>query len=532
MKILQKLKQAWINFQYKRGKVSRDDVEQALLPGRDLMLKSLPAGARSELRAILDQMDSFQSVADLGAFWSLGRELSVKIDQLSQRYDKNEVLKQFNDVQKLNYIAGVEAAGYRPAAARIWRFFANPAAVFTFFFEHHHACQAALEVWRTEVIHDGFRPVAASGVSDERIAQVDKILNQIDIWQLRLDLLRHYWAYGNALILVHRDAFNNPVRFELLVFDRCAPIYDKFEEKLLGWDVTTGHITVSYPKDRILHLKRSSLHRPEIGVPPLAPVVTDLEGCLGGSALNNTMFEKAGMVSTLIALEDPARARVGDKGLDRALKELRQEIMANFSGYKAGGTMMVSNYVKDVFKLSNMKDWDGAFLKFRSEVARTVATIMGVPLGKLNIPLLAQAQYEASSLKDKNDADFDKRIAAVMTDVDRFINQDMLKKTCGIHDVEIVANGRTSMTLQSARAGKVASETGPLFTLNEQRIKFYGQPPLPATEKIGRMYLDNSKNRDMTSSPPMFAGQDPLAGEADQMPEGEDDAFDSGNADS
>jgi hypothetical protein len=521
--ILRKLRQAFVNLKYKLGWMSKDEIIRELLPEREQMMLAMPSDARTEIRQIVNQLDDFRTMSDLPRFWGLTRDLATKFAKFADKYPDNEALKDVTS--KLNYITGVDAIGYRPSSARVWRFFLNPAGVYTFFFEQHHACKAAIDVWTTEVIHDGWRTVADQSVPDSRLAEVEKLLDRLNIWQLRLDLLRHYLIYGNALVLVHKNPFGVPIKFELLVFDRCEPIYDRFTEKLLGWDVTTGHRVMSYTNDQLLHLKNPSLSRPDIGLPPISCLITDLEACMGGSSLNNTMMQKAGMVSVLIALEDPATKRAGDKTFERALKELRQEIQANFSGSKAGGSLMASNFVKNVFKLSQMREWDGAFLKFRAEIARTVATILGVPLGKMNIPLLAQAQYEASSLKDKNDADYDKRIAAVMTHIDRFINQGMLQASLNIHDVRIMANGRTSMTLQSARASKVAADTGPLFTVNEHRTKFYGQQPLPTGNKRGRQVVDNSKNREQNSHPPQY--DEGEQEDSSVAPDPQDDAHDS-----
>jgi hypothetical protein len=109
-----------------------------------------------------------------------------------------------------------------------------------------------------------------------------------------------------------------------------------------------------------------------------------------------------------------------------------------------------------------------------------------------------------------------------MTRVDcNFINKFILP-LMGITRLKLSANGRYgSLTLNGARAGLIASQTGGLFTGNEERTIFYGVPPLPAWDKRGNEICDNSKNRDQNSKPARYAPKNEQ--EALEMQQREDD---------
>lgn len=489
---------------HKLGLMSKDEYVRKILNGREDIIDKFPRDERADLRQMIYGMDQLSAMADLPSFLKKGYEIGQRLNDLVERYGDSLDIE---TKQKVSYVSGIDSIGYRPSGSRIWKFFVNPFAVFSFYAEQHWATKAAIEIIMTEVIHDGFSMVHARGLAPERRAYVEQIFDQFGLWELRLGILKHYLVYGNAIVLPHRNAFQNLQRFELMIMDRAMPVFDKLFEKIIGWDYWTGFHAILYRSEDVLHLGARSLKHPELGLPLLSPLIVDIESDLAASSLNNTVMHKAGMVGTIIALEDPTVANpVNAKNADRLGRRLQREIQMQFSGIKGGQSILVSNYIKGVHKVSQIGEFEGNFLKFRNEIAKAICTVLKVPPEKISINRSAGLQYQAALVEDSINASFDKAIGAYMTIIDRFINQKIIKEQLGIYDIEIEANGRYgSLTLNGARAGLTASQTGGLFTYNEVRSIFYGMPPMGPDDERGYQVCDNSKNRDNTSIPAEYA---------------------------
>ena len=510
MKLLEDTKAAWTRWKFNKGFMTRDEVVKTLLPDREDFLKQLPAQGRAEVSELVYSMDDIKVASDVPEFTRRCAAVSLKLLEIATKYGPEDLGTEIRD--KIGYISGVDSAGYRPSAARAWRFFINPFSVFSYMAEHHWAVKAAVDVILTEVCHDDFHLEHDPRMNPAIVqAREEFIRNDLNISQMRLDLLKHYLVYGNALVLPHRNLYpRNIVKLEQLVMDRIMPVWDEDQMEVAGWEYWYGRHSTYYPKESLLHVCNPSLKYPSLGIPPLSSAVIDCESDLFASALNRTVMDKAGMVAVIISTEDSGTSNNKfASATDKASKKLQKEIQAQFSGIRGGSGILVSNYVKQVHKISQIGEFDGAFLKLRQEVGKAVAICLRVPPEKISINRSSSLQYQAALVEDTINAAFDRAIYAYMKIIDGFINDKILKGLFDIDDVKVEANGRFgSLTLNGARAGLIASQTSDAFENNELRTIFYGCAPLPAWDRRGRKLVDNSQNRNVEAIPAEYAPQD------------------------
>lgn len=508
------LRSAWVTAKYNLGLMKPDEVVRTLCSKREAAIAEIPQEGRQAIRSLVDFMDQTSSLGDIGTFFKAIQELSIRADDVLARYG-NQLDEETK--QTISFVSGSDALGYRPNGARSFKWFINPFAAFSFFAEQHYAAKAAIDIIVTEVINDGYSLVHDRKLAPERVQYIEGVFDSFDLDQLRIKLLRHRLAYGNALILPHKNPLQNVQKLELLVMDRCMPIWDRSTERIIAWDYWTGYHSQQIPIDKLLHLNCGSLKYPDLGLPPLSPLVVDMESDLAASSLHAISMFKAGMIGTIIGLENPGETNPSNaKNADKLAARLQKQIQMQFSGIKGGYSVLVSNYIKQVHKLSQMGDFEASFLKTRMEIAKAICTILKVPPEKISINRSAGLQYQAALVEDSINASFDKAIAAYMAEIDGFINKEIIQGVLGIDDITIIANGRYgSLTLNGARAFLTASQTGAMFDYNEGRTIFYGLPPLPPDDPRGYQLADNSKNRDAKATPPQYSKGAPITVQED-----------------
>lgn len=202
----------WLNTVRKNlGFTSRQENISDMLPEREKMLQKLPPRKREELRDLIKVTDDLRSSSDLVSYFRTTCEIERRSADLLHKYGSQHLPdpedlpfdegpqsdgQVWND--KTTYISNIDQAGYRPSGGRIWNFFVNPFQIFSYFYEMHWAVKAAVDVICTEVIHDGYQLVHRPDVSDRRLAQVQRILDALNIWDLRLEILKDFLVYGNC----------------------------------------------------------------------------------------------------------------------------------------------------------------------------------------------------------------------------------------------------------------------------------------------------------------------------------------------
>jgi hypothetical protein len=508
---------------YRLGLATPEELLRDHLPHRERLIAELPLEQRESIRALTDRMHQLSTAADLPQFFNCMREMSAQFDMAARTLNLHPELASEETRRDVNLIAASDLWNYRPAGAKIWNFFPNAFMVYSFFGEMHYAVAAAIALILMEVRHDGYTLRYGKNVSPERVVEVRKQLERLKLKDYRLLKLKHRLVYGNDFTIAHRSLFNpdNIARLELLVPDRLTPRFDRITEKIVGWDYKLTQVSsMFYSNSELIHGKSPSLRYPEIGIAPISSCIVDLEADLAASALNSTIFQKAGMIGVIIAMEDPsAQNNLNLKASDRLVKKLAQRIKEGFSGVQGGMSVLVSNFIKDVHKVADLGKLDANFLQFRKEVAKMLCIILQIPISTMDIGGKSDGVYEAASAMENEQAHrMDKAIAARMEEIDTDINEDILKKKMNIFDIEIEANGRFgSFTLNAANAALIATKIGPLFTVNRILKRFFGEPGYADGDPLGDLILDN---RDpMKIMPPQIAPEDPRERAEDDVEE-------------
>ena len=489
------------------GIISREELINALLPERERMILRLPPEEREEIRDLVAVTDSLATVGDLPAFMQTGARLTKAFDRIAEKYGPEVLGEELHS--KISYIGGVDSIGYRPSGAKIWKFFINPFQIFSFYAENHWATKAVIECFLQEVIYSGYTLQHSSSNDVAVLAAGHQQLKNYDIPKLRIKLLNHALVYGNALVRPRKNGLQQLKKYELLVMDRALPIYDKLIDKVTGWDYWTGFGHMAFKMGELHHLRLPSLKHPDLGLPPLSPLVQDLETDMGQSALNNNVIHKAGMIGVVIITNDPTNGRpMPGRNVDKFTKRLTREIQLQFSGAKGVHGILVSNYIQEVKNISKVGDFEGSFMKARIEYAKAVCVVYGLPPEKIFQSRSEKAQYQAVAMEDQSDGSLAKRIMYYMGFVDEFINAELLPPI-GMNEFKMAANIRsTSLTLNAVRAARMASEIGPMFTKSQYYTMFFGLSAPDESDEMRNMYMDNSLNRNIKSTPPTFYGGD------------------------
>ena len=410
-------------------------------------------------------------------------------------------------------LSGDNAVNYSPAGSRMWRFFFNPMGMYTFMGEYHWATKAALMILRTEIIEEGTKYNYHPSVQPDRLMEVDRKLKEMNIFELAVDTMIRFMTYANVFLLPETNGLGKRgFRIKNLQADKIWPIYSHNGEELEGYEYQVGTGTIQYDKDEILHLRDFSLKSRHMGSPRLSAAITDVEADLAASALSNAIMQKAGMIGVIIALEDPAlkmKNPMRTSNMQRQEERMQKSIQGN-AGIRGAHSVIVSNYVRDVYKLTEIGSLDANFLSLRTEVAKTVCILLGVPPERLAIPRTASAQYQAASVENILASNFDKHITMLERTVWDYINKHIIKDLMKIYDVEVAPRGRfSSNTINGARMAFLAAQTGPLFSVNEMRSWFFRVPELPVGDKRGDVVCDVSSIRDPMMKPTMVAVDDP-----------------------
>lgn len=498
---------------YKLGLVSKEELWRELQPEKEAYAKSLPVWLEDEFRETCAYAEDLRNLKEPDQIYKRMGLLHEKAKMFQAVMRPHEQLDQqaTDDREKVaNLISGEQFANYAPAGSRMWKFFLNPMGVFTFVGENHWATRAALNILETEIREEGLKYFYADSTSPERLAEVDKRLKGLDLEEYFVNTCLQILTYENSWTLIERNLFGEPVKLKNLRADRIWPKYTYNGEILEGWEYQVGSGVIPYDLDELLHFKGFSLKSPYIGTPRLAPLITEIEADLAASALQNTIMNKAGMVGVIIAMSDPAlKNPLRAVNMERQSERL-QSRLNHVSGVRGAHSIVVANYIEGVHKLTAIGDLDANFLKLRTEVAKCVCLLLGVPPERLSIPRTGSQQYQAAAVENIIQSAFDKNINALTSRICAFINQKILKEELGIYDVEIKPKGRFSAnTINGARMALMASQTGPLFDVNEMRTLFYRVPELPPGDKRGRIVVDNTKNRDEGVLPNMIAQEDP-----------------------
>jgi Phage portal protein len=478
----------WLKFQ--TGFMPRKDIVRHQKSAQDAFIEELPPGERPRIKQLYTKMESLQHAADIPEFVVTANQLSEAFSEIARRYTKDQLGEKLHE--KIAYVGSIDGSGasFRPAGARAYKFFINPFAVFSHYAERHHAFAACVNIISSAVRRSGYSYVHAPNVSQARVLELDQKLRRLNIWELRINILKHFLVYGNAILLPHLNVLGQLLRLELLVMDRVMPIYKASLERLLGWDYWIGNHSVIFRNQDVLHLANHSLKHPDIGMPLTASLATEIESDLAATDFNATVMYKGGMLGLLIALDDPPG---GGLAPDLFAKQLQQDLQAGATGVKGAHSIWVSNFIKQVYPLSQIGTFDNSWLNGRKEVKLSLATCFQIKPSRLNAGMKSDGVVEVGKVHDGADDDMQEAKAGYMQIVDGFINKHIIADMLGYPDIQIEMAGRYGrFTASAAQACLNFTKSGPIFTVNDVLRLFVGTPALPPSNPRGRIILDSS----------------------------------------
>lgn len=391
--------------------------------------------------------------------------------------------------------------GYKPGMSRIYGLFSqNPFGAYAFIARHHPVVRACIQVILDEVANDGFSLVAEKGVTKKRLKEVYRKIKELELPELRLSLCKQLRLYGNAWILPHTNLLGGKSdNMQLLSPPKLLPDIDPVTDKVRGWLYKPGPGigTIPLPVDKVWHLRTFSAddYRP-IGDPPLGPAMLRIEADMAATAFNNQVFQKAGLMGIIVSVEAPEDDDPFDDASLDAVDDLQERLDTQFSGAKAGQSTIVASNIKDVYNVNPVGKLDSSFKTLSYETAKTIATCLGVPPERIAVSRSETLQYIPSLVEDSVNTAFDKALNHLVSYVDEFINEKIIKGRLGITDVRIQAGGRYgALTKNAAETIKALAEAGPIITVNDALDKVLGWEPLPPDNPRGQKVLDNTATR-------------------------------------
>jgi len=461
----------------------------------EYFIKSYKPEYQGAIKDFFSELSSTEVVKDPAQFYRRGLEFEQFLETINTKKDVQLPVVQADESSKSYILRGsADMFGYRPSGTKLWNYFANPFGVFAYISEQYWAIRRAIDLIREAVESDGFYLKSIKGTSETRLAEVYKILKNLKVDELRVELIAHLQNYGNAFILPHRTRTRGIIKLELLLPNKLLPIFDRSTEEIIAWEYTVGRMKITYDVKDILHLKLPSLSSNKIGSPPLVSAITEIETILHAMNLNNTIFQKGGLIGWLISLENPKDA----DGIPTArssdwVKEVQAQFDFLHAGAKAGHGVLAMNNIKDVHQMMKPGELDANYLEGKDHTAKMVSTLLGVPSEKIGIPRSTTAQYQPSLVENVVNAQFDATINRLTSKIDGFLNQQILVNLLGIQDIKIVPSGRYgALTLAAAQTINFLATTGKIITVNEAREKILGWEPLPPNDPRGNIVLDNS----------------------------------------
>jgi len=461
----------------------------------ELALSAVSKEKRRRAKNLQKYTSSVKSRADINNWFAANKELAG----IYKEAYKNGLPKRTKDA--ISLVSMSDLYGYKPGMSRMYNLFAqNPFGLFAFISRHHPAIRGCIQVIMDEIANDGYVLISEKGTSRKRLKEVYRRLKSTRIPDMRLTLAKHLKIYGNAWILPHNNMLGGKSDvMQILSPPRILPDIDPVTDRIRGWLYKPGPGvgTINLPVDKVWHLRLMSMddYRP-IGDPPLGPAILDIEADMAASAFNNQVFQKGGLLGLIVSIKVPDTIDpFGDEELDYT-EELQERVNTEFSGAKAGQSMLVSPNIDNVYNVNPVGKLDSSFKTLHYETAKTIALCLGVPPEKIAVSRSDTLQYIPSLVEDSVNTSFDKSMNNLINYIDEFINEKILKERFGITDILIQSGGRYgALTTNACEAIKTLADAGPIITVNDAFERILGWEPLPADNPRGQWVLDNTKGR-------------------------------------
>ena len=452
---------------------------------------------------------TLETAADPVVYFQKLQEFGRFVEDCKSRTSSPEVRKTFTAGIGIGSSLGgsTNMFGYKPQGTKIWNYFPNPFGVFAYFGEQYWAVGACLDLLRQEINSDGFMLKASEGVSEEKLREYYKKLTELDMDKLWVEHAVHKMLYGNFFALPHRGKRTRAlVKYEILYPPRLAPIFNKSDFSIEGYQYSVGLLNRYYDADEIQKDSCASLFGRELGAPVLLSCVTEIETAMMTMSFNNNVMQKGNLLGKLVSMKAPENNEITGGANQDWVRQVQAQFDYIHSGSKAGQGVAVMSGVEAVHDMTKPGEVELNFRDSRIELDKRICTRTGIPSEKIGIPRSATAQYQPSLVENVINAQFDKTVNSYTADSARFFNKYLLQDLLHIYDAKLVPAGRYgAITLAAAQTIKELATAGPITTVNEAREKILGWEPLPPNDPRGNMVLNNAIGVDASSIPAMIA---------------------------
>lgn len=443
-----------------------------------------PEGKAAErIQSLATQLSSLATYKDPARVFSLTKQFRSDVAAFTDKY-----LKGNDNLEQVNKYFGMfglgDLFGFRPQGTNFWQLFPNPFGIFAYLAENHWAVWCCREEFTREIASDGYYFVG----NEANFKKAQKVMHEFELEEKRIEWADHCKTYGNFWVWPKFTKMGALKELKTLLPQYLEPRFSADGQRVIQWCYYVGFVSYLFDADQLWHeVYRKSMRHYDLGNPPLATLLTDLEADIQASMYNNMVFQKGGLIGLAILMEANNKNGIPGTNTMQLGRQIEDELRANHSGARAGYDTIVLSGAKDIKQLNKLADMDGAFHKGSDKCSKQVAHVMGVPHERLGIVTNSSEQYHAASLEDQAALRFDQSIYQVIRVPDKFINTKIFP-ACGINDVQIRARERYNaftekMAIAIAHLGKLDG----LMSVDEARVDIMHLPPLGGKE--GKMPL-------------------------------------------
>lgn len=476
----------------------------------EIILADVPPKLRASLEQDFKDLNDLKTLANPEAYYSKHIEIGKKL-QHARSFTKaggpvDKALKRFMSRTNGNVF------GYSPAGAKMWGHFSNPMEVFAYLYDNWWAFKVAVDRIETEVESGGFVLRGAKGVSQKKLMQTYKKLKELDVDKLFTKAVTHRVQFGNFYMFPHttrKDDKDDLLRLEVLSPTRLSPLFHNRTNEIVGYEYRIGQITRKYLKEQVLHSAMASGGDIGIGTPPILPAVLPVETALYADMLNNTIFQKGGILGVLVAMEEPKNDdQIGGDQSSRDWIDLIQEKFNSEAGARGGHGTMVIPGKATVHKLTDPGSIDTNWDRGKDYAAKITAECCGVPPEILGLVRSSALQYSPALVEDSVNAQLDATINRHTSTTADFFNREVMEKLLGIYDIKLMPTRRTGAKTKTATEALNNLAQGGWITRNEGRVEWLSMEELPGREGQEIVCL-NAVERNPESLPPRVPQQNP-----------------------
>jgi hypothetical protein len=451
----------------------------------EMILADVPEKLRGELKGLFDDVQNIKIVSNPNLctpkYIRIGELLAAARTYTKEGGPVDRALKLNKGFLRSNG----NVFGYSPAGAKIWGHFVNPMQVFSYLYDNWWALKRVSDIIETEVESGGFVLKAAKGVSEKRILEIYKLVKMLGIDELFVDSVVDLVRFGNSHILPHTGAQSKQtVKLERLRQNDLYPLMSNKTYQIVGYEYQQGLINEKYPKEKLIHIALSSGSGIGYGTPPALPAVTDIEGALYASMLNNTIFQKGGILGVIVALERPK----DDQGINTGNTQnndwvdLVQDKLNSEAGARGGHGMLAMTDVAGVHKMSEAGSIDKNWGHGTEYAAKITAESCGMPPEKLGLVRSSALQYSPALVEDTVNAEMDATINRLTAKVARKFNTEIMEGLLGITDVKLMPVRRTGAKTKTATEALKNLADVEIITKNEGRTGWLHMEAFPGPE--------------------------------------------------